>query len=263
MSYNYRDQLFEAQFTPLPLTWIKYKPKFLSDTALYVLSDLMFWSDTSDSCIKRTHKYYFAKFGFSENQYNHAMAQLVKAGLISKEVKKLKSNDSWVNFTIITNIDVQKISETFKPAENQTLTDQDLNFQTLNNQVLINQAQIDRKDTIVIKECKRDKSLSHSKKVNKKIAKVRDFDLSGYTDEEVLVIEEWIDFRNRNYNCKKSHQAIKVQLNHILQAKLAGRNILRMLKYFMERTTYQNVNPTTIELALKQIQAEQRAANAN
>lgn len=87
-------------------------------------------------------------------------------------------------------------------------------------------------------------------------------DVSVFTDEELEATTKWINHRKIAYKCKTTQQAIKVVINHLKVAK-ENHKLVNLISYFINFTTYQNINPTTIELALKQKQAEQRAANAN
>ena len=109
---------------------------------------------------------------------------------------------------------------------------------------------------------KEEKNIKKEKSNATKVASVCDFDLSDFNEEEIESIKSWIDFRSNNYGCKKTHQAIKVQLNNIRDAKLSGKDVPRMVTYFIEHTTYQNINPTNIELALRHIRKNERAQNA-
>jgi len=89
-----------------------------------------------------------------------------------------------------------------------------------------------------------------------------DIDVSDFTNEQLNSIIQWINHRKKTYKCKTTPQAIKVVINHLRNAK-EHHNLVKLIDYFINFTTYQNINPTNIELAIKQRQAGQRAANAN
>lgn len=91
-----------------------------------------------------------------------------------------------------------------------------------------------------------------------KVACVTDFDLSMFDDEEIDSIKNWVDFRAKTYNLKKTNQALKVVINNLVTAKENGRNIPVMIDYFINNTTMQNINATNIEVAIKQIKVANR-----
>lgn len=91
-----------------------------------------------------------------------------------------------------------------------------------------------------------------------KVACVTDFDLSMFDDEEIDSIKNWVDFRAKTYDLKKTNQALKVVINNLVTAKENGRNIPVMIDYFINNTTMQNINATNIEVAIKQIKVANR-----
>lgn len=93
------------------------------------------------------------------------------------------------------------------------------------------------------------KSITH--KSATKVACVRDFDLSMFDDEEIEAIERWVNFRTKTYKLKKSHQSLKVIINEMSLAKNNNHDIINIIDYFINHTTWQNINTANINAMIK------------
>ena len=60
-------------------------------------------------------------------------------------------------------------------------------------------------------------------------------------ENEYIAIEKWIDFRTKTYKTKKTEQAIKIQVNNFIELFKANKDIVSIIDYVIENTTWQNI----------------------
>lgn len=60
-------------------------------------------------------------------------------------------------------------------------------------------------------------------------------------EDEYIAIEKWIDFRTKTYKTKKTEQAIKIQVNNFIELLKANKDIVSIIDYVIENTTWQNI----------------------
>lgn len=89
-----------------------------------------------------------------------------------------------------------------------------------------------------------------------------DINVSDFSSEQLEATKNWIEFRTKTYKLKKSPQAIKVVVNNLRRIK-DSHDITKVIAYFIDYTTWQNIDPNTVESALRQIRAEKAANHAN
>lgn len=96
----------------------------------------------------------------------------------------------------------------------------------------------------------------NDKKNNTTKVALCDFDLSMFDNDEINSIERWVNFRTKEYKLKKTNQAIKVVINDLIKAKQDGHSVINLIKYFIDNTTWQNINAKNIQLAMEKRKVE-------
>lgn len=89
----------------------------------------------------------------------------------------------------------------------------------------------------------------HKNKKSKEIVDEESILLSyGFDNEELIYVKEWLDFRSKTYNLKKTSQAIKVQCNHLKKIKEhklvdgGTLDLIKVIKWVMTETTWENIH---------------------